>query len=80
MDESFPSQVHKHQNAYDRDEIMNLPLPHHVNAIMPAQDSQNQYKNPFQDSALGDITHAYDTPIMPGSMPSSYMDYAFLFV
>jgi hypothetical protein len=42
---------------------------------MPYQDSENQYENPSQDCAHGDISHADDNPIWAGMMPSLHIDY-----
>ena len=76
---SFPTKVPTYQ-SYDGDEVMYLPIPpnvHIVKANMPSPDSQiNNYENPCQDSALRDMRHIYDTPSMPGTMLSSYMNYA----
>jgi hypothetical protein len=73
---SFPIHVPTQQD-YDGEEVTNLPLPPHINKGMPCQDSQsNNYDNASQESAFGDMKHIYNTPIMPGTMPNYYMDYA----
>jgi hypothetical protein len=52
--------------VYNRDGMMNLPLLHHIDAIMPIQDSQNQFSNLFQANVLGKDELAFHTLIMPG--------------